>query len=443
MFRAIWRNALLASGVSVLSLLAGGCSGVEGTREDQEDVGDIQQTLIQDPLLEPGLRTDHGAQVAITGGGSYVFTTWTVTDIATSTIQIAGRSFHGDGGARSADPATAKLEKYSNSPRTKRNPATAFDLNAGSPQLVVWEDEWTTTDNDIWGATVTDDGRLGTGPFEINFDGANEKNPAVTYVKSEDKWLVVYTRTLNGVTSLTANWVSERFGVEQPPFDLVASGVSTSAAKPTATFVHQHGTILYTYNNNKFGFATPGSTLSTIETISGATGITGADNSNNGTAAIAYRTGSGTGARIKVRTFSNDCRLLLCANAEKTVISAGSASVTDLDYPIISENENGFGIFAGVRPASLKRIAGRTVSATGVPEFGVDNVVPVCSGSLQSPGTLGLPGNMAVAAFSENGPSRQFLLFDPLCNTDPNKAKERVMSVAHDFSGTTSFKAAN
>jgi hypothetical protein len=433
----------VTGGVSVLSVLASGCSGVDGVRGEQEDVGEIQQTVIQDPLLEDGLRTDHGAQVAITGGGGYVFTTWTVTDIATTTIQIAGRSFHGDGGVRGADPTNVKLEKYSDSPRMKRNPATAFNLNGGAPQLVVWEDEWNLTDNDIWGATVTDDGRLATGPFEINFDGANEKNPAVTYVKSEDKWLVVYTRTLNGVTSLTANWVSERFGVEQPPFDLVASGVSTSAAKPTATFVHQHGTILYTYNNNKFGFATPGSTLSTIETISGATGIAGAENSNDGTAAIAYRTGSGTGARIKVRTFSNDCRILLCANAEKTVISSGAASMTDLDYPIISENGTGFGIFAGVRPNSLKRIAGRTVSATGVPIGNVvNNVVPLCSGSLQSPNTLGVPGNMAVAAFSESGPSRQFLLFDPLCNTDPNKAKERVMSFAQDLSSTT-FKAAN
>jgi hypothetical protein len=276
----------------------------------------------------------------------------------------------------------------------------------------------------------------------VNFDSLNEKKPTVVHVPENDnKYLVVYTRTSGSTTTLSGNWVDE-FGTVDATIDLV-SGVNPSASPPTASHDGVFGNILLTWNDNQLAFAdSVGLSLGTALTISGANSIVSAANSNNGVTAVAWRTGSGTSTKIKAQTFSGGCELLVCATSAVTLISAGG-SVTGLNPPVLAANGGGFGVFAGDLPASIKKLQVTTLGSNGAVGLNNSSVVPVCGGSLQGGGSLGLSGTMAAATPPDSITEREFLLYDAFCATSPNQAKEHVVAPAANVFDVLHFVASN
>ncbi len=430
------RTRLVAVG---LSALASACSGEGYPDEGVEDIGSITSALNED-----GLTTDYDAQVAVAAATDHLHTIWTVTNATGK--QIAGRSF-GFTGAPYGDPSTVKLHTYSEGDKPKSAPAVSWDVEFNTA-LVVWQQDFSGTDSDIWGRIIRDDGSAPTPPFAINQDLADEKKPAVVKVRSSgNRWFVAYTRKDGANTSLSGNWVSDQGVTDPQRIDLVQSGVNASAAAPTMAYIRQFGgNVLFTWNDKNFAFGDPDFGLGvTLTANASAVGITSGYNSINGLAAIAWRQGSGTSTRIVGQTFPGGCALQVCATAPTNFISAGG-SVNGLTNPVITEDSTGFVVFSGARPTSLKRIAAARIKSNGALGTVTNSIIPNCSGNLQSSQSLGSPYMMAAATPADDleHDARAFMLYNPFCATSPLNARKRFVSVGPDVTQSApSYPVAN
>jgi hypothetical protein len=425
--------------LSLSSLCA--CGAELGASE--EEPGRVSQPFTQ-VLDDNGLVPIHGAKVAVTGTHAHIFTAFTVKDApgANGKIQIAGRGFTPEGtpfGTFIDDPPThPKLHAYSSGPNEKSSPSVAWDVD-GSPEfLVVWQDQYSSTDHDIWGAFVTDDGRPygDAGAFHINFDSADERAPSVIKVRENgSKWLVIYTRKNGNTTSLSGNWV-HRDGTVEPLIDVVPSGVDAGATPPSASYISQFGNILFTWNNNQLAFGDYINLgLGTVLTVSNATGITSAANTNNGLAAITWRDANS----IKARTFPGGCALLLCATPTRTLITNSGG----IQNPVIAGNGFGFGVFAGTLPASNKTIAMKMMLSDGTVGAGSGAVNPVCGGPVPAGGALGAPGTIAAATWPDTPAAREYLIYAGLCDQSPLNSKVQVAAPSWNPGDVLAFNATN
>jgi hypothetical protein len=415
-----------------LSLLTGACLG---TAEDTEgDIDSVSERLTTvNTLDEKGVVTKYNAQVTVAATSDHIFAAW----VSSGNAQVVGEPFSTATGTPYGGKPSPGLTILSNTTRPKSFPAAAADPVNSNRALIVWQDDFSATDSDIWGAIVDDKGDLvptnTSNPFTINFDGDLEKMPTVTYVRDADSFIVTYTRKVaaENRTALTTQWVSAN-GDVGGLVDAVSSGVSQTATPPTSAFVSNQGMIMWTWNENKYGFAPIEFTVidpSLQFTVNGAQGIAAAGNPTPGadTYALAWRSGNNATAKIMGQILPNGCQAANCAQAPVTLISAGG-SVTNLHNPVISAAHLGYGVFAGseesVWKIKYKEMGGGLSGSLAA-------VTPTCPNppGLQSAGghSLGSSGGV-IAVVSPSNPInqsnlRQFLLYDSFCSTP---AKEMV-----------------
>jgi hypothetical protein len=427
--------------VALPLLLASACAdpGPDGDLEGEviESVSSAI-TLQTNTLDENGFKTDYNAQVAIGGATDHVLPVWVGKDSA-GKPQIVGESFFNKDGTPFGD-VPRQLHPYSTGTNPKSWPAAAFDDSGNNTILVVWQDDYSATDSDIWGAMVNDQGKLmprpggAANPFHINFDGDSEKTPWVTYVRDQGMFLVTYTRKSSAGTALSAQWVDANgsaFGF----FDLISSGVSQTASRPTTAYARNSFTMLVTWNNNQFAFFDVVSPLGIVgNTITGnnVQGLVAAASTapSVGKYALAWRDGDNGTSSVKTRVFSKGCFGLACAGAATSQISAGGA-VTNVHQPALAAAGLGFAVYAGTEetPWRIRYAAFGGASGTST------GVTPDCAGAQVSVGghQLGSSGGVIAATgipnVLEKTDVQSFLMYDSFCGTPASNPKELVSRV--------------
>ncbi len=388
-------------------------------------------------LDENGLAPIHGAKVAVAGAHDHILSVFSVND-ASGKLQIAGEGFTDMGTpfGTVTEMSHPKLNAYSAGDHEKSSPSAAWDIDGSPDFLVVWQDKFSSTDNDIWGAFVSDDGRPLGPQFIINFDGDDERSPSVIKVReNQSKWLVVYTRKHGTTTALSGNWV-RRDGTVEPLVDIVPSGVDAGATPPSASYIPQVGNILFTWNNNTLAFGDYINLgIGTALQVSNATGITSASNTNNGLAAITWRDGNS----IKAQTFPGGCALLICATPTRTMLTSAGG----IQNPVIAANGFGFGVFAGTLPASNKTIAMRMMLSDGTLGASSPAINPICSGPVPAGGALGAPGTVAAATWPDTPSAREYLIYAGFCDAAPLNSKVQVAAPTWNPSDVLTFNVSN
>jgi hypothetical protein len=405
---------LIAAG---LSLTLGACLG-DPAGESLTGVEKVSSALTN-TLNENGVKTSFNAQVAIGAASDHVLAVWTAKDSA-GNPQIVGQPF----GSSTGDPygsANPVLQVLSATPRPKSWPATAWDDNFENHFLIVWQDDKSSTDSDIYGAVVNDQGLLiptaGTNPFVINNDTDNEKMPTVTWVSDYGEFLVTYTRKVNAQnrTALTSQYVSSDGTVDFTLMDAVPSGVRQTASRPTTAFL-SGGEILFTWNDNLYGWAPiEDAIIYSVNSISGAAGLVGASNDWVNSFGLAWHTGNLGTSQIMAQVFPNFCEDPSCAAAAVNPMSAGGG-VTNLHYPVIAAADQGYGIFVGTEQTTWHIEYAEVGPASG----SNGSVTPNCAGALQSQGgkSLGSSGGTIAAASAPNPlkvDQLEFLMYDSFC----------------------------
>ncbi|HEX2880719.1 MAG TPA: hypothetical protein VHO25_14405 [Polyangiaceae bacterium] len=405
-----------------MSLLVGACVGVDGADFEEgieEDVGVVRAALNDAPRFS----TNHGAQVAVTEATDHINTAW--VGMVDGVTQIVGEAFSNTTGQPFGTPPAPGSLIYTTNSRTKSNPSIAWDHQDSYTALIAWQEVVSSSDNNIRGQIVGDDGRTQGSNFTISSTGQTfrERSPWVIVVPTPqgNKWLVTYTRRYpvggSFAVALSTTLVSTG-GTPEAFRDVVASGVSESASRPTAAYDNSTGAILFTWNDNKFVFVNSVSDYTyrePIQTVNGANGIVAASNEFMGSYAVAYRVGSGTSATIHGRPFRWGCSALSCS-PDTTVISAGG-SITNLTNPVIAPVGTAFAIYSG---KTLSNNAVGRITLAKMDDFGavvqtVTNVNPACSQALQ--GTIGSPSTMAAATKRGESEDRTFLIYGSFCNT--------------------------
>jgi hypothetical protein len=447
MIRTNRRYAVVALGMSVV---LGACVG------DPKDEETVEQ--VSSALSDVGFVTNYGAPAAVAAATQSLMSVWRGCQTGATgqkgscatgqNEEIVGEAFSQSGVPFGTPPDVGQSRIYTAGDRLKSSPAVSNHTDLGW-YLVVWQQDWTTTDSDIKGRVVTDDGRPVTEEFWINSDLDNEKAPTVTFIRDAGKWLVTYRRTHGSTTAITGSLVDTAGNIfdshGNPGLfeDLVASGVSTSATKHTTSFSSVTGGVLLTWNDNKFAFSDFESfPIGPTSTISGATGIVGAFNEVQSQFAVAWREGSGTGTKVRTRTLPPGCTTTSCATAAVTVITPPSGA-NGLNLPLIAANGRGFGIMAGTLPATTKHIVLTTVDSNGLLGLSNGSLTPTCGGSLQGGGSLGLIGTVAVATPKNDALAREFLVYNAFCGTSPNTNKIQMASAPTNVFDTANFKVSD
>lgn len=387
---------------------------------------------VNNTLNEGGIKTAYNAQVAVGVASDHLLAVWTAKDAAGHS-QIVGQPFSTMNGGTYGHTNPVLLS-ISNTTTTKSWPAAAWSTSDGfNRMLVVWEDDVSGTNSDIWGAILDDKGDfvVGTGlpnPFPINNDSDVEKMPTVTWVSTAQSFVVTYTRKIvsTGRVALTTQWVDAFQDIDTNLVDAVPSGVSQTATRPTTAFAG--GMILFTWNDNQYGWAPIEETIiPTVFSISGAAGIAAAGNDVSASYALAWHTGDTSTAKIWARVFPTACDAPSCANADVTVLAAGNG-VTNIHYPAISAAGLGYGVFSGTEGTVWKINYTEVAPASGVNT----SITPTCAGALLSSGghSLGSSGGVFAAATAPNPlhdlTQRQFMIYDSFCGSPSSYAKEMV-----------------
>jgi hypothetical protein len=403
--------------VSSLSLVLAACGPVD------EDPGQgVEVVKSAQTVNEGNFATGFGAQVGIGAGNISLIAAWQATDTSSNQPQIVEQGLNFNTSlALSVGGSSSLLRGVSTSGRPVSSPAVAYGSTDVDMFLIVWQDDWSGTDSDIWGAFLTTDGKIVPGsPFTINFDGDLERTPTVVFVPMKQQFLVTYRRTHGSTTAISANWVSASAQIT-PLQDIVTSGVNNSltATKQTASLINASQAVLLTYNENKYVFVAT-STLAlngATTTVANATGIQSASNPSVGSFGLAWKTGSGTSTKIQSMTYPINCLAPFCADAVVNLftLSAGG-SANGLNNPVISPLGMGYAVYAGYLPASLQFLGVASVDQNGHLFQSNSSIVSTCSGGLKSGLSLGQPGTVSAAAPTDTS-ARSYLLYDAECQT--------------------------
>jgi hypothetical protein len=371
------------------------------------------------PLNESTFVTTFGAQVAIASSDDSVIAAWQATDKSqsnTQTIVVQGLVGPNLCPAATVDGMTPLLRGVSTTKHPVSSPAVAFSSNGppGTEFFLVWQDNPSGTNGDIWGVFLTSDGKLVAPAFHINNDSDNETTPTVVWSPRVGKFLVTYRRTHGSTTAITANWVTTGQQVSGKQ-DIIASGVNTGGTKPTVSLISPNEAVLVTYNDNKYEFVNE-VTLALNEptiAISGATGIQAIANVDLESFGLAWNTGTGSSMQIMSKTFPNGCLESWCADAAVAIITNGYGN--GLTNPVISPFGGGYAIYSAYLPTSWQYLGAAVVDETGAFVESDAAMVPNCSGGLKSGYSWGTPTTMAATAASSSDLS--LLLFDAECAT--------------------------
>jgi hypothetical protein len=372
-----------------------------------------------EPLNESTFVTTFGAQVAIASSDDSVIAAWQAVDTSqhnTPTIVAQGLVGANLCPALSMDGRHPLLHGVSSTQHPVSSPAVAFSSNGttGTEFFLVWQDNPSGTNGDIWGVFLTTDGKLVAPAFHINNDSDNETTPTVLWSPRVGKFLVTYRRTHGTTTAITANWVTSGGSVSGKQ-DIIASGVSKNGTKPTVSLVSANEAVLITYNENKYEFVNE-VTLALNEptiTISGAKGIQGTANVDLASFGLAWSTGTGSATQIMSKTFPNGCFESWCADSAVAVITNGYGN--GLTNPVISPFGGGYAIYSAYLPTSWQYLGAAVVDETGSFVESDGAMVPNCSGGLKAGYSWGTPPTMAATAASSSDSS--LLLFDAECAT--------------------------
>jgi hypothetical protein len=419
----IWRGTIIVLGTL---LAASACTANVGTSKRSEDVG-VTRSALSDPLQTP-----FGAQTAIAtnGDGNAVMVVWQANFSGTTgDPQIIGQAFNqNDGSPRITNPVS---QQYSlNGGIGNTLPAVATEEASGLHEfLIVWERDYSATDEDILAQLVSDDGTpINQFPFVIENDDQPEKSPAVALIPDQDRWLVTYTRTdTNGVTSLMARWVDVFGNVvpdpnTSPALTLVSGGIHVPKGRSSISSCAGTNLAMITYNDNLVNFVTiPNLHVGTPFSVSG-TGLVGACNDTIGQYAVTWLQGSGNGAKIGTRVFPPGCSSFSCATPTNYVVSAGSHGVNGLNLPVISAFGFNFGVGVGLLPTSLQTLDFMEVDSSNNALDATINMVSSCTGSTK--GSLGNTDTLAASATDGDPTAREFFSYDPYCS---NQHKVRAV----------------
>jgi hypothetical protein len=339
--------------VLAAALAASGCTANVESGKGGEAVLETRSAL-GDPLT-----AYNGATVAVATNEDTIMAVW---QAGNSNPQIIGEAFNQtDGSPRITDP-TSNQYSLVGSPGTL--PAVAGETASGLNHfLIVWQRNWSSTDQDILAQFASDDGTpVPGGNFVIENDDQPEDSPAVALIPDLDQWLVTYTRKdTNGVTSLMARWV-DVFGKvtpdpSTPAITIVSGGVHIPKGRNTISSCAGTITAMFTYNDNQVVFATVPDpqdvVVGTPNSISGATGLVGACNDAVGQFGLAWLQGT---SKVGTRVFGSGCTQLSCATPTHYFITTGNG-VTSVNLPVIAPFDFGFGVAAGLHPSSLQELA--------------------------------------------------------------------------------------
>jgi hypothetical protein len=423
--------------VAVLSV----CVFVGACADEATDEGSAESVTA---ALSDGFTTLHGEPVAVSAGSSDEMAVWRGCTASSGTPasscpanqaeQIVGEAFGIDGSPFGTSPGS---HVFSTGANKKSSPAVANNTDVNT-WLIVWQEERPNTGSDIMGAIRTDQGLLSRAAFSIASSSDSEQAPTVIYVRDTGNWLVTYRRTHGSTTSLTSKYLDVG-GHTVTTVDTVANGVSTGAHKHTTSASPTTGAILVTWNDNKLAFADDSNlTIGTVSTYSGATGLVGTFNEAASTFGVAWRTGSGGSNQIHTQIFPAGCTVTSCATFQNMILPVPSGG-NGLNLPVIAPIFTGYGVIAGALPASLKEMIIVSVDATNFIELGNYSLTPTCGGNLQSGDSLGQTGTIAAATAKNDTSAREFLIYDPFCNTSPNKNKVQMVSVSLNLDDPQNF----
>ena len=130
-----------------------------------------------------------------------------------------GQAFNQTDGSPRVNPSS---QQYSFNAGTNSLPAVVGEQASGLNHfLVVWQRDYSSTDQDILAQLVSDDGTPQIPEFVIENDTQPEKSPAVALIPDQDRWLVTRER-LDLTTALDA--ISSRASREGQRDDAVQHG---------------------------------------------------------------------------------------------------------------------------------------------------------------------------------------------------------------------------
>lgn len=374
-------------------LLASGCM-VEATESAEEtaaggekvaeEVGSASAAL-NDAFTTPNITLANNA--AIANGGNRVFVVWLAHN-ATGR-QVVGQMFSLTNGA-----PIGPSRIYTNTNHEKDAVSVAY--NGLNGFFIVYEDRFSAEDHDLLGLRIDQNGNL-TGSSIVNFSGAFDNSPSVTWVPSAGKWLVTYQHTVFTPTStngLEAVYV-DAVGTAAPPVMILPTGAGF-IVHPKAVFSPMAGgRIMYAWGHAdtvKFAFGLA-STLG-IGDIFALPKPAGhhfygpriALNPNNNQIGMAYRDETPGVSQVgRLRIFPNGCQALACALAEQpTQLPGPASSANSLGIAALG---SGFMLFGEQQGAGLPNndaVRSVFVNAVGIVGSSFNTGVSGCTTALSS-----------------------------------------------------------
>jgi hypothetical protein len=426
-----WRGEIAVLGAA---LAVSSCTANVEPSSKPEGVG-VERAALNDPLV-----AFNGAHTAIatTTSESENDGLLAVWQANAANPQIVGQAFNQNNGMPRGGPAQTYT---SNSGLGNSLPAVASEP-AFPRYLIVWQRQYSSTDFDILAEIVSDDGTPVPPPvpligspneFAIENDTLPENSPAVTLVPDSGfEWLVTYTRTENGVTSLLARWVDNNGNVSNP-FTVVPSGVhAVPKGRNTISSCNSTNLVMYTYNDNVVAF----SDVATLKagapsSVSNATGLAGSCNQGTGVNALTWLSGT---SKVGTLVLPYGCTSLSCAGSPNYIIRSGTGGITSVNMPVIAPFGQGYGIAAGLHPQALQELEFVQIDGRNNVVASNTKLVPSCTGTIQ--GALGTTDTIAASTppdtYSSPTP-REFFFYEPDCKTTkPPTHTERVAAPTPD-----------
>lgn len=416
----------LSLSMALTVALVGGCLA-DGTDLTQGEKAP-PDTVAVTSALNDAFPTPFGSDVAVAYGGDRVLYVWHVQSPLGK--QIVGQVFPLVSGLNLPTASTV----YTSTSNVKSSLGAAFN---GTSFIITFENAFSSTDHDIL-AIRTDNRGQNPVPLTINFDGAFDSYPSVTFVPASSgsggKFLVSYARTSSPGGTYLANWVDSSWTVS-PAQMLVSPTEGQGVGYPRATFglVPVGGTnvrrLLLSWSRWA-NFASIGFKFADADTLAlyaqASVGESSeqphmaptAYNPNSKTFALTWREVSSTGVpSLRLLTFPSGCQSISCVNPLQTATqSIHTVTALSLRQTIVPLN-NGFSLLAGCSATGggtpiTRQLCETITTATGAPL----GVAHFCQETICTVGQVSfLPGTFG--AVSTANASETYFAWGSNCNS--------------------------
>lgn len=416
-------------------MLAGGCSAPVDSESGSEKEPPVENVGTISEALQDSFITDLDSAPSVAYGTDRMMVVWNAK--SGSNILVVGQVFMLNG-----TPVGGSRVYVSNAHK-KGTPEVA---SSGSQFFIVYEDEYSPSDHDLLGILTDNSGAPISSGFIVDFSGAYDFHPKVTWVASRGAFLVAADRYVQG-------------GPGAGFFQLATLGryfVAPSTIQNLTTMVtwqpnvngnieslaSGNGKILATWSRDTYhgaiAFADPTTlTLGVMTELGDDTTLdqapVGTYNATTLNFGLTWRrqTPSGIG-NVLVRTFPAGCFQWGCANATQTVIFH-DGNITWLDFPSIAPMGSNYAVTVGAVGYNLqngKNLALFSVAPSGSVNWQILSVNAPCTGSQWTQ-----PTQLAAAGQGD----RSLVAYLPGCTSMPAiQALEFKPPAGHTFAVSSS-----